>query len=248
MRRSPGTEIVSVMALAVILLICADCKADSPMFNYDELDRLKWVQYDDGTVISWDYDKAGNRTAQNVYSASEAAVTITAAVSGSGAVYPSGTVRYIPIRSQTFYFEPKNSSLVKVLIDGAEVGPLQYAGSGMYYYTVASGQLSTAPHTLQANFTENTNPDVLCPPVLLQPYNMTFATIQSAIFSAQQNYRIVAYARNYAGSVVMDRPVYLTLYGGFPCSYSGYEPTSSTIVGSLIITNGTLNVANIIIQ
>ena len=77
----------------------------SVRYGYDELDRLQSAQYEDGTVISYAYDKTGNRTSKSTASGTLASLSITAATSGYGSIVPLGTIGVPSGSSQTFFIE-----------------------------------------------------------------------------------------------------------------------------------------------
>ncbi|HEY6871376.1 MAG TPA: PKD domain-containing protein [Geobacteraceae bacterium] len=58
--------IVSV-TVYVTLTFASKAFAGTTTYVYDELDRLKYAIYVDGTVIEYDYDELGNRTQLNTY-------------------------------------------------------------------------------------------------------------------------------------------------------------------------------------
>ena len=58
---------LSVLLLCGALLgAAAPAKAGSVAYEYDALGRLERIVYDDGTVIEFVYDAAGNRTSRVV--------------------------------------------------------------------------------------------------------------------------------------------------------------------------------------
>ena len=63
MNRIPG---IFVCVLACVF--AAPAPADQIGYTYDALGRLKTVGYEDGTVVRYDYDSAGNRTSRVVES------------------------------------------------------------------------------------------------------------------------------------------------------------------------------------
>ena len=61
--------------LLVITLFClfipVPAFAGTALYTYDDLNRLITIEYDDGTVIDYDYDSAGNRVSKDVYQDSD---------------------------------------------------------------------------------------------------------------------------------------------------------------------------------
>ena len=60
-------SILPVFLVGLVLLATADSvTAGSVSYEYDALGRLERIVYDDGTVIEYVYDAAGNRTSRVV--------------------------------------------------------------------------------------------------------------------------------------------------------------------------------------
>ena len=58
---------LSMLLFCLALLATADpAEAGSVSYEYDALGRLERIVYDDGTVIEFVYDAAGNRTSRVV--------------------------------------------------------------------------------------------------------------------------------------------------------------------------------------
>lgn len=55
-----------VLAVFLCLLLAAPGLAGTAQYTYDNLNRLVQVQYDDGTIIQYTYDAAGNRLVKEV--------------------------------------------------------------------------------------------------------------------------------------------------------------------------------------
>ncbi|MEW6296034.1 MAG: RHS repeat domain-containing protein, partial [Candidatus Diapherotrites archaeon] len=52
--------------IIICLLLATSEPATTAQYTYDTLSRLEQVQYEDGTIIHYTYDAAGNRTAREV--------------------------------------------------------------------------------------------------------------------------------------------------------------------------------------
>ena len=52
-----------VLAGAVVMALATAAYAGTTTYKYDTLGRLIEVDYPDGSIITYTYDKAGNRTA-----------------------------------------------------------------------------------------------------------------------------------------------------------------------------------------
>lgn len=96
-------------------------------YGYDEFNRLKWAQYEDGTLISYDYDKVGNRITRSVDNGTTtSSFTVTATSSGNGMIVPSGTLSLPSGSSQTFLLRPNPGVYTYVKIDGVSVSDYPY--------------------------------------------------------------------------------------------------------------------------
>ena len=56
----------AVLAAFLCLLPASPVLAGSALYTYDNLNRLIQVQYDNGTIIQYTYDAAGNRLVKQV--------------------------------------------------------------------------------------------------------------------------------------------------------------------------------------
>ena len=97
-------RIIGLFALASICTLAAPAFAGQVTYTYDVLGRLDTVTYDDGTVVQYSYDSAGNRTARvlEIESAdfsinnvtAEEGVNLTFTVTRSGPTSSSQSVNY----------------------------------------------------------------------------------------------------------------------------------------------------------
>ena len=71
--------------ISFILISFVSCYAETVNYVYDDLNRLIRVEYEDGTVVQYTYDKTGNRLVQFI----DAEAPITTA-SPPGGIYPQG--------------------------------------------------------------------------------------------------------------------------------------------------------------
>jgi YD repeat-containing protein len=107
--------------------------ADTVTYTYDVQGRVATASYSDGTLICYQYDAAGNRTAYSVAAASSCPMT-------------DGTVLYSSTTSGSYSFTVPSNALgyVTVTIWGAGGGSTKFAqayggGSAVYHYTVTPG-------------------------------------------------------------------------------------------------------------
>ncbi|MCL2761519.1 MAG: RHS repeat protein, partial [Desulfuromonadales bacterium] len=94
-------------------------------YTYDTLNRLKSVQYEDGTVITYTYDQAGNRLTKSTGALSVGNPTITAIAAGGGKLTPSGTITIPTGQSRAFIIETGSKATASDCLPGYSFSPLQ---------------------------------------------------------------------------------------------------------------------------
>ncbi len=66
MRRIIYRALLHIIIFTVLLLSAAASLADTIHYTYDDLNRLIRAEYDDGTIIEYEYDKIGNRLRKSI--------------------------------------------------------------------------------------------------------------------------------------------------------------------------------------
>ena len=74
-----------------------------------------------------------------------------------------------------------------------------------------------------------------------------FSTVQDAYDNASEADTIQAQALDFEESLNFSRDIQITIEGGYDCEYTD-NPSTSTIKGSMTISNGTVTVDNLVIQ
>ncbi len=134
-----GKAFISFVGAAVVALMVSSALAAPVNYFYDELNRLKRVEYPDGTVIKYDYDKLGNRTLMETSGTPHLFIAATAG--SHGTISPSGDVTVTYGESQTFTMVPSPGHLLlDVMVDRVSIGAVSS-------YTFDN---ITAPHTIRA--------------------------------------------------------------------------------------------------
>jgi YD repeat-containing protein len=204
----------------------------SAQYGYDEFDRLKWVQYEDGTVISYDYDKVGNRSAKTTYQNSVTMYTVTVTVSGNGTVVPSGTITAPSGSTLSFALQANPGSVVELFVDNVYV-------PSKVFYTLTN---ITANHTLTANFSGlPTQPCTNYPARLAGATPVNYLSLQAAYDSAVDGSTIQGNMYDHMEALRFDRGATVTLDGGYSCDYTS-NTGNLPIRGAIEITNGGLNI------
>jgi len=72
----------------LFFLLAAPALAGTAQYTYDSLNRLTQVQYDDGTIIQYSYDAAGNRLVQQVTAFTPPQAPASGQTSGSTSTVP----------------------------------------------------------------------------------------------------------------------------------------------------------------
>jgi YD repeat-containing protein len=78
--------IIIVFPVFLAILLTAMGLSGTAQYTYDYLNRLVQVQYDDGTIIQYSYDAAGNRTVQRVTAPQPPEGAAACRISGFGSV------------------------------------------------------------------------------------------------------------------------------------------------------------------
>jgi len=77
-----------VWAVLFCILLGAPALAGTAQYTYDSLNRLVQVQYDNGAIIQYSYDAAGNRLVQQVTASAPPPAPAAAQTSGSTSTAP----------------------------------------------------------------------------------------------------------------------------------------------------------------
>ena len=57
---------IGIAAISLFFTLLIPSFAETINYIYDELNRLRRVEYEDGTIVEYTYDKAGNREQRTV--------------------------------------------------------------------------------------------------------------------------------------------------------------------------------------
>lgn len=153
-------RVCRIPACLLIAVIVSPSFAEQISYDYDVLGRLSTVSYADGTVVRYQYDSAGNRTAQTLeaarFSINDASAqegsALTFTVSRSGRVSGTQSVKYTTVdgtakagsdyqfKTGTLTFSPGQSSKT-LTISGIEDSTLE---STEYFYVDLSSPSSDA--------------------------------------------------------------------------------------------------------
>lgn len=137
--------LTAFLMVVSIVLFCTTSFAGTTTYIYDELDRLKEVQFGDGNGIKYEYDEIGNLKSKtptgNVFS-------ITASAGEGGGVFPTGTLIITAGSSKSYSIVPLfGCHIVDVAVDGVPQGAITN-----YTFTNLG-----ANHTISASFSNTFN-------------------------------------------------------------------------------------------
>ena len=75
--------VTAVVCIAIACMTCITSFAASATYTYDDLNRLRSIEYGDGTVIQYSYDEVGNRVIQEPSATTLPVSNITAPADGA---------------------------------------------------------------------------------------------------------------------------------------------------------------------
>ena len=80
--------LIGLVVVGLVVISAISSYAETTTYIYDALNRLIRVEYADGTIIEYTYDKAGNRLERRVQISDTTPPTTTA--SPAGGIYNTG--------------------------------------------------------------------------------------------------------------------------------------------------------------
>lgn len=229
-RRLTIKALMTFLAIGAILTSAAITLAGTTTYIYDELDRLKEVQFGDGNGIRYEYDEIGNLKSKtptgNVFS-------IAATADNGGGISPTGTVIITAGSSRTYsIFSLYGYQIGNVYVDNNSQGAISS-------YTFSN---ITANHTINASFVLSSA--CASPPVRIPRATPAyFSTLQAAYNAAVSGETIQAQTRIMVENFAANRPITVTLDGGYSCDY-GSNPDKTIIKGMPRTSSGTVTMKN----
>jgi len=236
------------IAVISLIFISVISYAETINYIYDELNRLKRVEYGDGTVIEYTYDNAGNRLekriqipdtipptttaspAGGIYSSAQSVTLTCSDGTGSGCdkIYytTDGTT---PTTSSPVYSSPINISVTTTLKFFAK----DLAGN--------SETVKTEIYTIDSGGCTN-------PPVRIG--SAYYTTLQAAYNAAVNGDIIKCRNVTFIENLTINRNIAVTLEGGYDCAYTTNVGDTTKIKGMITTTagGGTLTIKNFILE
>jgi YD repeat-containing protein len=202
-------------------------------YTYDEFDRLKSSRYENGTVIGYDYDKVGNRTAKTVEAGGGQIHTISITSTGDGEAVPSGVLAVMAGSNQTVLFQPDaGASVTTLTIDG-----IRTPVSSSYTFTNI-----TANHTVSASFGGSQSCSGY-PAQLAGTTPVSHLSLQSAYDAAAPGDTIMGNLDDHQESLRFDRDLQVTLAGGYNCAFTSLTGLL-TVKGSMLLVAGEVTISS----
>lgn len=217
------------MLMFVIILIMPGIGvcSETAMYEYDDLYRLHKATYGDGTIIEYHYDEIGNITNRIVTKPNTYTITVT---QSTGGTITPGTTSVTYHGSQTFTIAPDPGyHTVDVIVNGTSQGAWQS-------YTFSN---VAADNSITATFTED-------PPFRIDGKG-DYAMLQDAYDSAADGDTIKCRSVIITNSLTASRNISVTIDGGYNADFSS-NPTNTTLIGSMTINSGTVNIKNFNLQ
>ena len=237
-------------AILVFLLLFSGAMAEI-RYDYDELNRLIRVQYDNGTNVTYIYDELGNRLSRIVVPDSSAP-DIPSAPS-----VPNGAVS-VPTSSNLSWSggDPDGDSVIYNLYIGTDNPPTSRVASGAstsflmqnlscgttYYWSITSiDQHGAVVYGPVWHFT-TADPG---PPVRnLRTPTIAYSSIQTAYEAAADGDTLLVQNLQFTENLDADKYISITIDGGYDCAF-GANPNKSVLKGQSRIIHGTVTMKNI---
>jgi hypothetical protein len=205
--------ILSVAAFILLPVIAA--YAGDVYYQYDDLNRLEQVTYEDGTLLQYIYDEVGNRTQKIVLGDTDS--------DGDGM--------------------PDNWE-IQYGLDPDDPADADYDNDGDGLTNLAEYQLGTDPTEPDTDNDGIDDGADLCPlvlPVKIVGTSLYYSTLQAAYDAAVNNDIILGQYVNLTGDININRSIPVTIRAGYNCDF--IPDSSETIIeGNMTVNDGTLTI------
>jgi YD repeat-containing protein len=238
---------IAVMALFITSVLTS--YSETTNYIYDELNRLIRVEYGDGSVVEYTYDKAGNRLAILDTRPPQGSITAPTSTSSTNITLTLSCTDNVACTEMQFSndgsswseLEPYNTTTAWTLIcgDGQKTVYVKFKD--------AAGNWST---TYQANIVLDTG----CPssPGFVKVGENYFCTLQEAYDDSLtiSGSTIKSRAITFIETLTIDHNITVTLEGGYDCTFTINTGNMTSIRGIIttMVGGGTLTLRNFIIE
>ncbi len=220
MLKLKNKALIAIAVFGLIFIPVISSFAETLIYNYDDLNRLKWMQYGDGTMIEYSYDEAGNRVEKDV-------ISPTQDTDGDGMT---------DVFEIYYGLNRKNPSDAGIDSDGDTLTNLQE-------YQLGTNPLN--PDTDGDGRGDASDTCPLSPPVCIA--GACYRTLQEAYNAAFEGDIIQSQAVTLIENPDFYLTKSVTIQGGYDCDYS--TQTGKTIInGNMTVSNGTVIIGDFILQ
>jgi YD repeat-containing protein len=238
---------VTVISLLLAFLISSHAETTTT-YIYDELNRLKRVEYGDGTAIEYTYDKAGNRQAILDTEPPQGSITAPASTNSTNVTLTLNCTDNIGCSQM--HFSDDNITWSDVETYAATKNWTLRCGDGQktvyVKYKDAAGNWSP---TYQSSISLVTDG---CPNQYVKVEGVYFCTLHEAYNDSGtiSGKTIQSRVRTFTENLTIDRDIAITFQGGYDCNFSTYTGNTTSIKGMITTTagGGTITIKNFILE
>jgi len=257
------TTIIIFFFTSIIISFAAET-----IYTYDDMNRLVWAEYRDGTAkcIHYQYDEVGNRLLKETYTGA----CLIPRISVNPASYNFGSVNVGSSSApQTFTVSNMGTgNLVLGTLSLTGTNPGQFSkqndtcsGQTLPPSSNCSAQVKFSPTSTgakTANLSISSN-DVQTPTinaslsgtgVCLDPVRVGstyYSTLQAAYNASADGSVIQSQRITFTENLLINRNITVTLEGGYDCGYTSNSGYVTTLKGMLQTSAGTLTIGNFIL-
>jgi hypothetical protein len=217
----PKRLIISAVTVLILILVNTSF-ASLVNYTYDDLNRLEKVEYEDGTVIDYNYDEVGNRT--------QRIVTITFIDSDEDGMPDSFENQYGLNPNDPLDAGYDNDS------DGL---------TNLEEYQ--AGTVPTDPDTDDDLIVDGSDYCPLTLPVRIAGTSNYFFLLQTAYDNAVNMDLIKSHIATLTGDFNINAAKTVTLEGGYECDYAT-STGNTTVIGNMNISDGEATIENFAIE
>ena len=238
MKKKSRMIFIGILLVTGVLGLTLVSFAETVTYTYDNLGRLIQVDYGNGVIIKYEYDKAGNR--QKAYTPPVANFTVPSTTGNFPyTICFTDTSSYDPI-SWLWDFGDGTTSTLR--------NPCHtYRAPGTYTVTLTVSNLGGPDTETRTNYIIIQ----ICPnlPVRIAGASPTYySTLQAAYDAAVNGNTIESQAIRFIGNLSANRNISITLEGGYDCIYTGNNLSETLLKGMITTGSGTVTIENFILE
>jgi YD repeat-containing protein len=240
----------AVIMFTLLFALAVFSYAETATYIYDELNRLKRVEYTDGTAIEYSYDKVGNRLGVTIFETEPPQGSITAPASSNSTNVTLTLNCTDNVGCYQMQLSNDNNHWSDLLDYATTTNWILQCGDGQktvyVKYKDAAGNWSSTYQTSINLVTDG------CANPYVKVGEAYFCTLQKAYSDSAttDNSVIQSRAMQFVENLVVDRNIVLTLRGGYDCNFSTYTGNTTSIKGMISTTvgGGKITLGNVILE